>query len=102
MRCKEETIRSEFDSKEACVAANTIQVVKDVPRETIEFQNALIQREDALRGDLQDDLDTLRQTIDELKESRQRPVTRPAQQIQQTPFLDSDRRARLAAIKGDE
>lgn len=107
MRCQMPEIRKMFGKgeDEACISANTVQPVKEVPRETpdpVAFQNALIQREDALRSDLQDELDSLRQTIEELQKARQRPVTRPEPVIQQEPFLNDDRRAKLAAIRGDE
>lgn len=105
MRCQMPEIRKMFEKGDeaSCIQANTVQMVKDVPRETeVTFQNALIQREDALRSDLQDELNSLRQTIDELKESRQRPVTRPVQVIEPQPFLNDSKRSQLAAIRGDE
>lgn len=101
LRCQIPEIGELFTDANQCIAENTYQPA-EVPRGTDEhivFQNALIDRQDAMRGVLEAEISALRETLENIQKARQRPVVRPVQQVQ--PFLTDEKRAALAAIRGE-
>ncbi len=103
MRCTIEDVRSLFGNRQECIVSNT---VKSVPRETAvnELATAIaVQAEqyDRFIADLTAQIETLRSDLEKQRSAAQRPQRRPQTIIQPQPFLTDEKRAALAAIRGE-
>lgn len=104
LRCQIPAIRSEFRAKEACIKANTY-----VPRGTSNETNSHLAEQQAVIDEQRTIVEALSERLANLEEEeakerkrRREAQNRPQTIIQQSPFLTPEKRAALAAIRGDE